>query len=151
MRWRQRGAGNDLRAYGLDGIAIERPLARRHLVKNYAQREKIGTAILQTTENLFRREISRSTHQIAATGGLRRKAGNAEIPEFHLLIEGHENIGGLHVAMDDIGSMGLAEGSREIARPHSGASYGQRGRVEKGLQCFPLNIFHNEIRRPLTV
>jgi len=151
MRGRQRGAGNDLRAYGLDGIAAEGPLAGRHLVKNDTQREKIGTSVLQITENLLRREISRSAHQITAARGLRRKARNPKIPELHLLIEGHENIGGLHVAMNDIGAMGLAECGREIARPHGGASYGQRGAVEKGLQCFPLNIFHNKIRRALAV
>src|SRR5208282_1630280 len=151
MRGRQRGAGNDLRAYGFDGIAVEGPFAGRHLVKNDAQREKIGAAILQITENLFRREISRSAHQIAATGGLRRKAGNAEIPEFHLLIEGHEDIGGLYVAMNDIGAMGLAEGARKVPRPHGGASYRQRASVEEALQCFSLDIFHNEIGRTLAV
>src|SRR5580700_2425380 len=102
MRRRQRIAGNDLRAYGLDGIAVKRPCAGGHLVKNDAQREKIGAVVLQITENLFRREIRRSAHQISAAGSLCRKTGNAEVPELHLLIESHENIGGLHVAMNDV-------------------------------------------------
>jgi hypothetical protein len=138
-------------AYGLNGFAIEWPLAGRHLVENYAQREKIGTAVLDITENLFGREISRSAHQISAAGDLRRKAGDAEVSELHFFVEGHENIGGFHVAMNDIGAMGLAECAREIACPLGGADDRQRAGVEKRLQCFALDIFHNEIRRAFAV
>lgn len=54
VRRRRRRAGNDLPADGADGIAIKRPDAGRHLVKNDTQREEVGTAVLRITENLFR-------------------------------------------------------------------------------------------------
>ena len=71
MRWRRRRAGNDLRADGVDGIAVERLNAGGHLVKDDTQREEVGTAVLQISENLFRREIGRSSHQISAARDLR--------------------------------------------------------------------------------
>lgn len=64
---------------------------------------------------------------------------------------GHENIGGFHVAMNDLGAMGLAECGGKIARPQRDARKRQRAGVEKGFQRFPLNIFHNEIRRAVFV
>jgi len=109
MRWRRGRAGNDLRADGVDGIAIERPNSGRHLVKDDPQREEVGTAVLQISENLFRRKIARSSHQNSAARDLRRKVGNAEVAELYLTFGGHENIGGFHVAMNDLGAMGLAE------------------------------------------
>jgi hypothetical protein len=151
MRRRRRRAGNDLRADSDGGIAIERPNAGRHLVKNDTQREKIGTAVLQITENLFRRQIGRRSHQISAARDLRRKAGNAEVAELYLTFGGHQNIGGFHVTMNDPGAMGLAECGGEVAGPHRDARQWQRACVENGFQRFPLNIFHNEIRRALFV
>jgi len=151
MRRRRRGAGNDLRADGADRIATEGPNAGRHLVENDTQREKVGTAVLQMTENLFRGKIGRSSQQISAAGGLRRKAGNAEVAQLHLMLGSNENIGGFHVAMNDFGAMGLAQCCGKIARPHGYARKRQRAGVEKRLQRFALNIFHDEIRRAVLV
>jgi len=151
MRRRQRRAGNDLRADSDRGIAVERPNAGRHLVKNDTQREQVGTAVLRITENLFRRQIGRSSHQISAARDLRRKAGNAEVAKLYLTFRGHQNIGGFHVAMNDLGAMGLAECGGEVARPHRNTCKRQRALFENGFQRVPLDIFHNEIRRALFV
>ena len=146
MRRRRRRAGNDLRADGADRIAIEGPNAGRHLVKNDTQREKVGTGVLQITENLFRGEIGRSSHQIAAARDLRGKVGNAEVTELYLTFGGHENIGGFHVAMNDLGAMGSAECGRQDRPPTPRREEGQGTGVKNGFQRFPLNIFHNQIR-----
>jgi hypothetical protein len=130
---------------------MEGPNASRHLVENDTQREEVGTAVLQMAENLFRGEIGRSSEQISAAGGLRGKAGNAEIAELHLMFGSYENIGGLHVAMNDIGAMGLAECGGEISRPHGDSRKRQRAGVERGFQRFALNVFHDEIRRAVLV
>ena len=143
-RWRR--AGNDLRADGAEGIAIEGPNAGRHLVKHDTQREEVGTGVLQITENLFRREISRSSQQIAAARYLGGNMRNAEVTELYLTFGGDKNIGGFHVAMNDLGAMGLAQCGGEIARPLCDAGKRQTTVFKNGFQRFPLNIFHDEIR-----
>ncbi len=67
------------------------------------------------------------------------------------MLRSHENVGGFHVAMNDLGAVGLAEGGREITRPHRDARKRQRTGVQNGFQRFSLNIFHNEIRRSVFV
>ena len=97
------------------------------------------------SEDLFGREVGRSSHDAAAAGDLRGKPCHAKISKLYLTFWRDENVGGFYIAVNNVGPMREAECRGEVPGPESNAREREGTSGENSFQCFSLDIFHHEI------
>ena len=100
----------------------KRPRARNDFEQNRADGEKVGRNGHRFAMQLLWRGVvgrckARSRlRQTTVFGGVAEQFGDAEVEQLHLAIRGHQNIGGLDVAVNDQTAMRIAERVEDILR-----------------------------------
>ena len=77
--------------------------------------------------------------------------GQAEVGNLGLAGQGHEDVGGLEVAMDDPESVGLGGGAGQVLQEPRGGPGGPGGPVEPGAEAPPLDVLELDVGPPVPV
>ena len=117
------------RAHGVGGaVAMERALARNHLVENCAEGENVGLGYRRLAAHLLGRHVADGAHDHAGFGGdlhghgiagfagvrLAHHLGQSEVENLHPVVVGDEQVLGLQVAMDDALLVGGRQSVRDL-------------------------------------
>ncbi len=102
------------------GVPLEGAMARKHFVEDRAERKHVRARVHVPAFGLLRRHVGRRPHDDAdrsgRRGGLRwherlgvggrvQQLREAEVEHLHLAAAVHQDVRGLHVAMDDAGGV----------------------------------------------
>ncbi len=143
----------DLVDEGGDGVALEGPLAREHLVDHDAEREDVAAAVEILAFDLFGRQVLRAAHHRAGHGQLGALAGHlgdAEVGDLHPAGAVEQDVAGLDVAVDDALAVGVVEGVGGLAGDAQHVAQTQaRSGVEAAGEVDALDELEGEIEETL--
>ena len=142
----------DLVHEGDDGIALVRLLARDQLVQDEPRREEVAPPVHRPGPHLLRRHVVRSAHEQAAAPRRAPEARDAEVHHLGRPPAGQEQVGRLHVAMDDAVVVRVSEAGQELE--HDGkrrARVGPQSAFDRALEVDPLEQLHGDERRALVL
>ncbi len=92
-------------------------MAAQHQKRHDGERKLVGPAIDLSRHDLFRRHIGRrAEHHAGLSEFLRSDLGDAEIRDLGAAIGAKQDVGGLHVPVDDAGGMRVIEGGGDLAQ-----------------------------------
>ena len=130
------------------GVAFERRSPGQQLIGHYAQAVQIGAFV----SGSLGRQIGRRTQECRCAGdaGEVDPFGDPEVGELGDPIRAEQNVGGLEVAVDDPGGMGIGQSGRDLGEegaclrprvwPMFGELLAQRG---------PVHVFQGQVGRAL--
>jgi hypothetical protein len=138
-------------------LALERHVARHHLVHDDAEAVEVAAGIGVAALGLLGREIGRRAHhgaglsEVLLRGGV-HGASDAEVSDLHRAGRRHEDVGRLHVAVHDAVAVGEPEGGRHIGRDVDGALRVERavGAQDVGEGAAVHVLHHHVVRAALT-
>ena len=109
------------------GVAGEGPAARQHLVQHGPEREDVRAMVRGQAPHLLRGHVAERAQHHARLGrraqgrsagagplGGPRNPGQAEVEDLHATVVGHEQVGGLEIAVHDALRMGGGQPSRDL-------------------------------------
>ena len=171
-RDRGHGGGQGLRLFAQDRaervgrrLAVERPLARDHLVEDCSQTEQIRATVHRLRAHLLRRHVAdRSQHHAGARargdGGVLaghrplvgpHQLGEAEVEDLDAAVPGQEEILGLQIPVDDALLVRRRETMRHLARDVDGLADRQRACLQAVAQRLALEQLRDDVRSPVLV
>ena len=147
-------------------LAAERALSGQHLVADHPERENVGASVHIVADGLLRRHVPQRserrplTRQLAHRSGLdglgRRVGlglqglGEPKVEDLHEPVEGHHDVAGFQVTMDDVGTMRAADGGGDLRR----VSFylGDRHvRAQQAREGPPVDVLHRDEIKTLVV
>jgi hypothetical protein len=136
--------GGDL----VERLALERLLAHQQLVQHDAERIHVAAPIHRATVQLFGCEVERRAGDHALERGhvAMRDARNAEVQHLGVHAAGHEDVGGLHVAMHDALAVRVGERVGDAAH-HLGRldRAGAHALQQQVAQVLALQALHGDV------
>ena len=147
-------------------LAVERPLSGQHLVADHPERKNVGASVHIVADGLLRRHVPHRserrplTRQLAHRSGLdglgRRVGlglqglGEPKVEDLHEPVEGHHDVAGFQVAMDDAGTMRAADGGGDLRRVIF--YLGDRHvRAQQAREGPPVDVLHRDEIKTLVV
>ena len=161
----ERSGGSSLqdRAHRLGGrVAMERALARQHLVKNRAKREYVRSGIGRLALHLLGRHIAERSHDDAGLGSCRRRRQvrlrtraalglsqlcQTEVEDLDSPVFGDEEVLGLQIPMHDSLLVRGSEPVRDLQSEVDRLARGKGAASEAGAQRLPFEKLRDDVRR----
>src|SRR4051812_29794819 len=116
IAWRDRVLVDDFVNDCRNILADEWFFAGQHLVKNYAQAEKVRPSVQLAAFDLLRGHVVRSAQHLPGIGDLPAGLGDAEVHDLYRAVPGDHDVGGFYVAMNNAVRMCIVQAAADLPR-----------------------------------
>ncbi|MGD0548760.1 MAG: hypothetical protein ABR991_13205, partial [Terracidiphilus sp.] len=137
--------------------AGEGKLASHQLIKHDAGGEDVGAAIDVLVAQPLGGHVGDGADQVAGAGEVLvalalLQAGDAEVQQLGCAVRLHKDVGRLHVAVDDVVAMGIAEGRADLLQDDQAVGHRElRIAADELVERIALDFLHHDVRGSVVV